>query len=243
MKSERRHELQTNTLYVELRRISEFCKANSNRIMWGLVAVAVLILAVVFVQRWQGKKVSERQAMFERAMADVGMETELQQLAEQTSDKRIASLSCVGLGDRAARRALMASAPAERIAALEEASKWYGKAVSQFPQETIALAKAKYGLAKLAETNGELDKARVLYGEIIGMPSMNGNGMAFLARESMDKLDTLASPVKMATTRPSTQPASAPAGTAAEASSKPASAPAETPKAASKPAATTQPTK
>ena len=250
MKSERRHELQTNTLYVELRRISEFCKTNSNRIVWVAFAAAVLILGVVLVERWQSKKVADRQAMFERAMGDMEQDTDLKQLADQTSDKRIASLSCVAMGDRAARRALMSTSAAERSSSLEEAATWYGKVTSQFSQETLSLAKAKYGLAKLAETTGDLDKARTLYGEVIGMPSMNGNALAFLAKESLEKLDSLASPVKMATTRPA--PASAPAVTASQpvaapaATSTPAVKAEEKPKAVAvttKPAATTRPAK
>ena len=44
MKSQRRHELHTNVLSVELTHIADFLRKHSNRIAWGALVVAVVVL-------------------------------------------------------------------------------------------------------------------------------------------------------------------------------------------------------
>jgi hypothetical protein len=133
MKAGRRHELQTNILSVKLARLADFGRRHSNHIAWGVLGVAVVVLGIYFIYQRQSAKADERQMLLDRCMADPqGNIKDLESLAGQTSDKQIAALSCVALGDVHARRALLARTEAERSGAMDEATRWYRKTIDEF---------------------------------------------------------------------------------------------------------------
>jgi len=224
MKAQRRHELQTNTLSIALAKIADFVRRRSNYIGWGAVGVVVVVVVIVLIARSRSAEADRRQAEFDRCIVDPASKLEdLKALATQTSDKRLAALACVALGDRTIRDVAFdrSSSPAERNAGAEEAAKWYRKVIDEFPKETLAVGKAHFGLGKLAESSRNFPAARAEYEEILRTSALAGEPLVELANESLQNVTAFERerPVAMATTLPTqpttaSGPATSPAATA-----------------------------
>jgi hypothetical protein len=243
MKAGRRHELQTNILSVKLARFADFARRHSNHIAWGVLGVAVVVLGIYFIYQRQSAKADERQMLLDRCMADPqGNIKDLESLAGQTSDKQIAALSCVALGDVHARRALLARTEAERSGAMDEATRWYRKTIDEFGKYPVAVGKARFGLAKIYEGQRKWSAAESEYQEIRRMTALSGYPVLAFAEEALTTLASRerASEPRLATTRPAPEPSAtttsgpADATTGPGAESRPVSAP------SGEPAPTTQ---
>ena len=215
MKSKRRHELQENMLAGELRKAAEFIKQRGGQLATGALIIAVLIFAYVLLSRRSESKALTVQDEWDRAgIATVKPEERtklLEDLAAQTGDRRIAALACVELGYDYATRALLAKTPSERTALEESAGKWYQKTLAEFPTQTLAVAKAQFGLGKLYESQRKFPEAAEQYRLAKSSPDLVGQPVTIMAESSRQWLKMLESPVVMATTMPATAPASAPA--------------------------------
>jgi len=237
MKAKRRHELQENVLAIELGRLAEFLRRRGNHLATAVLVLALVALAVVYFVKRSGARELALQGRWDRAMTgDLASPEkapqrlqELTQLAEQDDEKRIAALASVALGDEFAERQLLTRQPSERAALASRARGWYLRVLSQFPREELAVAKARYGLAKLAESLGQLDKAAEAYRQIKQMSNMTGQPVLYLAEMGLDHLKALESPVRMATTAPATQPTQPASRPATTTPAMPATAPAAPP--------------
>lgn len=226
MKSKRRHELQHNVLDAELGKVIAFIKRRGTHLAGGLLIVAVVVFVVVSLARSKRGDDEQRQTQFHQAL-EMGPGNRLDEkrrleifksLTLQTSDKKLASLACVAAGDvyatmLAVGRMQMSDAEAREHA--DQAAEWYNKVIAEFGDHPVAVAKAHFGLAKLAENRGDLDAAREEY-ETIGLMEapLAGQPLQLFARAGLNSIDDLAELVRMASTAPAdpnaaTQPADA----------------------------------
>lgn len=245
MKSQRRHELKQNVLDSELGKIADFFRRRGNTIAW--IAMIVLLGGLVgwYVYIQHQKKANQVQQMYAHALAmerdPRGAEEALQrfkELADQDQVKYVAADSCVRAGDLYALSVLTARDAGAARSAAENAAVYYRKAISDFPKEYLAVAKAHYGLGKLAETNRDFVAARKEYQEVLNVKQSSGYPVAQQAEAALASLEYLATPAPLATTSsaPSTEPSTA-ASSAAPVitpATQPANAPAKA--AATKPA-------
>jgi hypothetical protein len=249
MKARRRHQLQENLLAIEIGKVADFLKRRGNHLATGVLVIAVLIFGYVFVSRRSHAKQEGLQRRWDRALrpwdralAGAGKPDErtreLTELAEQDDNERIAALAAVELGYEYARRSLMAGQPSEREALARRASRWFLRAIEDFPEQELATAKARFGLGKLRESTGQFKLAAQEYRRAKESSALAGHPVVRLAEVSLARLAQLQTPVRMATTAPATQPASRPATAP---SSKPAGAGTQPAAGAPKPVGTTAP--
>lgn len=242
MKAQRRHDLRENLLALEIGKVADFLKKNGSYIATGVLVIAVVIFAIVMLRgRAEAKEAAVRaqwdrvqQAKFSPEFDRSQLTKELTDLTEQTTDKRLAALAAVELGDEFSRR-ILASSDVDRSELAKKAEYWYRWAISSFPKEYMAVAKAHFGLAMLQETAGQFDQAASELQAVTKLTQLQGYPVSLLARIEMQRLADLKQPVRMATTLPSTttQPSKPASSGAAEAPSKstaPATAPTTAPK-------------
>jgi len=218
MKSERRHELQENALGSELARTWAFIKAKGNFIAAMVLVAALIVMVAVYVRGKGQQRITELQMQYERRNAVSLTPQEqvelLEVLAAQRDDNRIAALATVDLGDLYARR-MISAGPTKDSAQWQEsgerAGAYYQQVVASFPDERLALAKAHLGLARLAESRGELEAARGEYNTVLDMKDLTGQPVMLQAMRGEQQLNTLSETVKMATTAPAADEAEEPA--------------------------------
>jgi predicted negative regulator of RcsB-dependent stress response len=245
MKSERRHELQQNSLAEELGQIQGFLQKHGTKLSWGLLIVAAVVLGVVMLnRRSQSQQVDtqmrydqlKRQAIFIDEKNSPELIAGFTGLAGQDTVRWIAADSLLELGRIHANTALQAEEPAEVDSALARALQSYQQVLGRFEDLPAMAAAARVGLGKIAEGQGQLDKAREHYQAVVDSPQMEGYPVYYHARDALATLNGYQNPVALATTqpawmqeqiaaenRPETQPATAPAEPAADESADDAS--------------------
>jgi hypothetical protein len=227
MKSERRHELQHNTLDTELARGVQFFRDHGTRILWGVLIVAFVALAVVFfVRRSRTAAVQQAQVLYNSIYVlsmpggDLGEAGPLLELAE-TSDGREAALAAVAAGDYYAQLLLNRISGAiegpQREAA-DSARNWYTRAIDSYSGQDEAVAKAHLGLARLEETLGNPQAAREHYQAIVdqqiqleGQPTLLFAQLALQSEQALEGFQARMAVRPAAGTQPAT---TAPAETA-----------------------------
>lgn len=206
MKAKRRHQLQENDLARELVKIGQFLKEHGNKLATGALVVAVLIFAYVLffggtdtemlaIQRSWGDIMTGRSDQARRVEM-------LQNLTEQTRDRRIAALAGAQLGYEYATRALVAGTSSERQANQTAAAQEYQRVLSEFGSYPEAVAKAHYGMAKLHETQGRLNEAAVEYKKVVDQSELTGYPVRLLAEMNLRGLARLREPVNLVSTPP-----------------------------------------
>lgn len=233
MKAQRRHELQQNVLDAKLANGAQFLKKHSNKISLAILVIAVLVFAVVYMIRSQTSAKARVQAEFEAVMANPGLGVDerakrLADLAAQSTDEFIAAMAWVTLGNDSAAKAVLSAGRGSEDARrqFQLARDYYGKAAG-YREHPLPVAMAHLGLAKLAEGQGDLARAREEYQRVVAMTQLADQPVVARAQESLKQLDTIKDPVVMATTVPAEESASQPtsAPTSGPAASQPASAP------------------
>jgi len=240
MKSQRRHELQENTLIAELGKMVDVLRKRGNLVGWGVLIAALIAMIAVFAWKKSRQGDIELQRKFDRVMplksalsAEERLEG-LKELAEQDDDEVKAALATVELGDVYARRMVVAGPnadPAQWKRLADQAAGYYREAINRFGEQDLPLAKAHLGLAKLAESQQDFETAKAEYQAVLKLTALTGQPVMQQAERGMQQLETLSSPVQMATTAPATRPATQPAREGAatgQATSGPATMPAET---------------
>ena len=255
MKSQRRHDLKQSALGNELVLIRDFLKRRGNLLAWIALAVALVILVVVYVRgreqgrltsvrvQWEHYKTQEQnpEARFEDLLVA------LKPLAEQDVDRRIAVQATLRMGDHYLLRSILGQTAgpeqqevgrplsrSEQKELADKAAEQYRQALQDFSDMPVFAARAHVGLAKLAETRGEFDQAAKHYQSAI---DLKAPAVSQVAQEGLARLVELKSPVRMATTAPapklpvpqtlpSAEPATRPATQPAPAATRPAAAPA-----------------
>jgi predicted negative regulator of RcsB-dependent stress response len=214
MKAQRRHDLRENLLASEIGKVADFLKKNGSYLATGVLVVAVAVFAVVILRgRAEAKEAGVRlqwdrvqQAKYAPEFDRSQLVKELTDLTEQTTDKRLAALAAVELGDEFSRR-ILASNDVDRTELAKKAEYWYRWAISKFVEEDLAVGKAHLGLATLHETAGQFDQAATELQAVTKMTQLQGQPVMLLARIELQRLADLKQPVRMATTLPASQPA------------------------------------
>jgi hypothetical protein len=258
MKSERRHELQRNTLAVEMVKVWEFLRRRGNLIAWVALGAAAIVLAVVWYTNNRARSEVELQAQFERCVLPFTQsqtpeqeQASLEKIAAEKSSPLWAANAEADLGDTMAKR-LIAQWPglgeADRLALRAQSQAYYKKVIEDFPKEPVALAKAHFGLGKLAEDWDDVETARKEYEEAAaaGGEGLKGQPIAWVIRDALGRLEQLQGTVYMPASAPAalwtaSGPSSSPATARGAASSAPASRPVAAPSPLVAPAATSTP--
>jgi len=221
MKSRRRHDLKQNVLDAELGRLVAFFKKRGTYIVWGVLAAALVALIIWYTRGQHSRRVTEIRSTYERLVmlhhnpsAEAEVLVGFQELAAQDKIKRIAADACVRIGSIYARQAMASELDLERAELFSRAKSQYLRAIDSFPDESLAVAKAHFGLAKLAESRRDFPAARTSYQAVLQTAQVRGYPVAIMAEAALRGLSELEAPVRMATTLPSTQPTTAEAATA-----------------------------
>jgi len=233
MKSERRHELQQNAMVTQMVKLKEFLKTKGNLLAWGLLVVAIIALVAAFWYRHSQTVTMENETAFTQLVLQPDLSgspeeriSKLEaQLAKESSDFRAAEICCT-IGDNYARLALIAKTDADRKTYLDKATEYYQRAAKNYPKETLTVAKSHLGLAKIAETLGDFDKADAEYNAVTAVSGLSETAVFKLAVADRERLKEMRKPAKFASTAPvaTSAPASRPAASmpASAAASKPA---------------------
>ena len=242
MKSRRRHELQQNVLDAELGKTIEFFKKHGSKIFGLLLVAALIYLGVTLYRRQSSGAQQQLQTDYNQAVAKSmdrrvtpdEMLAMFKGIADRGDDNQIVAMSCVYVGDLYASKILSAESESQRQEIARQATIYYRRVIRDFPERRLPVAKAHFGLAKLAETTRDLETARREYQAVMDTGLVK-YPVVHEADKARKRLEWIAAPVPMATTLPS-QPTTEPA-------TKPASAPATQPRSApaARPAPATQP--
>ena len=221
MKSQRRHELHENALAAEFAKVSEFFRRHGTKMTWGVLIVVLILFVVVYARSKSRQTAGRLQGQFDKAMTDPKLSGDervslLESLAAQRDDQTKAALAMVELGDEYARRMTAAGPtndPADWKRLADRAAAYYRRVVNEYGDERLAAGRAHLGLAKLAESQRDIDVARNEYQAVLRYTELAGHPVVLLAEKGLQDLTLLAAPVEMASTAPAeTQPASQPVG-------------------------------
>ena len=213
MKSQRRHELQHNVLDAELSKVVAFFKTNGTYLAWGVLIVALVVVVATFASRRSAQKARGLERQYQALLRNqyspnVRLEEQLagfRKLTNQTDNRRIAADACVYVGALYAALATGSAAVDPALLAedpTEMARRYYQRVIDEFPGQVTAVAKARIGLARLAEDAGDLATARQDYQAILDNPEMKGYPVRQEAEGGLKNLGDLALAVRMVTTKP-----------------------------------------
>lgn len=215
MKSTRRHELQHNELDAELVKVLEFFKKYRSQISWGVLIVIVLAVGTwMWVDHSRGK-VADVQLRYDQVMGVVpppqdmdgqGRLQELQDLSNQTTDSRIAAMSALAIGDTHLQEVILAGGDLGGNPATEKATAAYNRVIDEFGAYPDLVASARYGLAKLAVSQGDFPAAKEAYEEILKRPELKGYPVYAMANQDLQTLGQLAQPIQLADVDPNALP-------------------------------------
>ncbi len=160
MDSERRHELQENTLSVELSQIVAWLRKHGYKLLVGLLLVVLLVTLGIMYFRRQAEE--EARLAYDLSMWALGAGTELpdqtkQQLA--SGDGPRAALATYLLGRDQMLLSYQAATPVEAMDARKLAAGHFQTVVDRFGHVPVMVGRARYGLAIIAEEQDELPDA------------------------------------------------------------------------------------
>ncbi len=208
MRARRRHELQQNVLNAELAKALEFLRRRRTLIVWTVVLAAMAILVVTYAVRTAQNKRRALQVTYDRLVTSPTLSRQefldgMKSLAE-SSDDRLAALATVQVGKYYAAQFLAAGGqsddPRQRDLR-DQAAAYYRRAIEAFPGQTLIVGEAHLGLGRLAESVGDVTTAANEYQAVQQMADLAGTPVLVEAAEALDRLDRIAAPVPMATTR------------------------------------------
>ena len=207
MKTERRHELQHNSLDSELVKILDYLKKNGKGISLAILTVIAAITLGYVIIRNQSAKVSVPRQEFDQikrvdTSTSAGRATALagfEELAVQTGNDRVAAMACVEVGDMCVRQQFAGDFVS---GAMDKAEKNYQRVVDEFSDNTEALGRAHLGLARLAEGKSNFAAAREHYQQIVAMGDKTSQQVKNAADAALKTLADIEKPVCLATSRP-----------------------------------------
>ncbi len=166
MKSERRHELQHNTLADGLIKTAELLKPYQNMIMGGVIVVLLIMVGY----SWWARE-SEAQSMQAwdelNAVVDSGNMSKLAGVIDTYSGTSVAHMAAVVLADFHLGEGCgqLFKSKATGQSELGKAIKFYEMVLQECRTPSL-LERATFGLARAKESKGELAEAEKLYAEI-----------------------------------------------------------------------------
>ncbi|MBN1345754.1 MAG: hypothetical protein JXQ73_23880 [Phycisphaerae bacterium] len=239
MKASRRQQLRTNELAQNLTQLVEFLKANTGSVLAGAAAVVVLVALGIY---WYSANVSRKQQGWTQYYATQMSRTPeerlaaLQQLASDYKDPVLASMALLSLGDGSLQQAKAPMrGPEDRQRLASQAIGAFNEIINNYPEQTLAVAGARFKLAGLAEDGHDWQEARRQYQAIISDKRFERLPQRQEAVEAEKRLEDLSQNVVFApatTTGPTSRKVATPP-TAKAVSIKPTSKPSKT---ASRPA-------
>ncbi|MFP3938193.1 MAG: hypothetical protein ACLFVW_07600 [Phycisphaerae bacterium] len=228
MKSERRHELQQSEMVREFGKVRQFFHKWGNHLAWGVLIAAVIFAIGFYAYRSRRQKQDQLLARLNRvqtaslsqadSLSQAEHINELQELAGQQDNRRVAAQAGVLLGDGYFVQYVVGGEdddfPLEPEEALNQAEQAYRRVIEQYGDFPRRVSRARYGLAKILETRQRFDEARKQYQAILDLPGLEGDPIVMLASEDAEAIDDLRQPVKLSETQPATttEPAPLPPG-------------------------------
>lgn len=242
MKAKRRHDLKENELAKDLDKAKVFFELHWKWLVGGLVAVVAIIgLIFLIVDRTKTNRQEEWQRFHALVMAaqvepSEKIREDLRGLAAQTGQDDLAAWAYLQAGKTAYAELMYKYVqldPQAREKLAAETTQAYEKVISSYSSNVAATGAAHLGLGLLAETQGQMDKAKDQYNKAIVLGARGARVSADQATVRLKGLRELSSPIALAPGEPP-----APAGAAETApsagsqpttSSQPAAAPATQP--------------
>jgi hypothetical protein len=202
MKSKRRHELQQNSLSEGMTRAWEWAKKNVNRILTAVLVVLIVALVVVLAQRHFRSKAMESRTQYAQAVETRNVD-ELMRIARAGEDKQLAAMAAAEAGDIYSVQyvSALSTAPEQADEHFKNAQEAYKLATGYGEYATVA-ARAHLGLGTLAESRSDWDTARNEYSAATTIAGTEDHPAALMAKQRLERLDSLQKPVTMATTAP-----------------------------------------
>jgi tetratricopeptide (TPR) repeat protein len=227
MKAEEREELQQNDLATWMYRVPLFLKNYGSYLLLG---VALLVLGWRlwdWHQANQAKELQDAWASLNDAMKPTytNPPSKLHAIIDQASSKPLQAFAYAKIG-KFYLDYLNMGAPADGLQgvkvsadqAAKESEEAFKKVISDYPDQTLALAEARLGLAALYENRGQWDDARKQYNAIVEKSSpLAGTAFADVAQRRLDHVDDWSKPAVLVATPtplpeiPAVTPASQPA--------------------------------
>jgi hypothetical protein len=209
MKSERRHELEHNTLDTEISKTIGFFKKYLNRILTVVLIVLVLIVGWMWWNKRQAAKAWESQSQYDQLCLQINPDKAdpvttgklingFLSLSKESASPEIAANSLLQIATLYSLQGLNANESSEQKKAFGQAESYYKKVVSECSEFPVIVAGAKIGLGKLAETRNDIPEARKQYLSATKTPGIDGYPVKKLAEAALRKVDEFDGSVKMA---------------------------------------------
>ncbi len=216
-------------LSAALSQIWDFLRKNGNYLAWGSLVTAAIVLGVVLYFSKTRKEARAVQTQFTRLSMMSSSEERLagfEELAAKDSHEKWAALATVGVAGEYATRLILRwpmLSGAERQELRRQAEAYYRRVIQRFPRQEVAVAKARFGLGKLAENWGEIEAARSEYQMVRQVAGLAGHPIVGAAEEALARMEYYRGKLYMPTTAeartqpttdraetaPATQPAAA----------------------------------
>lgn len=189
MKTQRRHELQTNELADNLGRYLQQIQPYSKHILLGVVAVFVLGLVLMYMSNAQYRKRAEGWSSYYQAVANREVK-ELQDVARQYADSEAALWALLSAGDinLASGSAQLFSDREEAADLLDQAEKDLLEVERRGGQHPALVRRARFSLAQVYEAKADVKKARQYY-ELVA----KSDPKSALGKEAKQRFDDLSS--------------------------------------------------
>jgi len=203
MKSSRRHELKANELAVQLEKAKQLLSKYGSQIA-AVVVLIVVVIGIGLYLRVSGN--TTRQYNWQqvgRILANdrsaVGID--LEQLAMQTSDPKLAAIAWKLHGDSLLAQ-LTITEGIERESLAERIRQAYRQVIEKRDDNTVAAEASIIGLGVLAENLNQWQQAREYYRQLTSDGKFVDTPFGKLAEQRLADLDRLSKPVVFPTGKP-----------------------------------------
>jgi hypothetical protein len=185
MKTERRHELQTNMLADKLAHWIAAAEPYGQMILAGVVAVLVLIFAYLYMSARQTQRLAEGWDQYFVAFNSQDG-TKLAAIAESYPRTPVAEWARLMTADMMLAQSIqqLFTDKANAVQEIRRAADLYTQ-LFQNSNEPVILERTTFGLARAYESLGELSKARAPYEAVV----KQGGALAGLAKERLEDID------------------------------------------------------
>ncbi len=265
MRAEERHKLKTNELAESLSELPDYLRQHGNKILTGVIIVLVVVLGFfwwrnaqasareeniarlndLLAQKMLLQRLTVQQAQMEKSNDEQSLPYNAADLsggfkavAEKAAGSPMALIAMKEQAEALRSQLLYSSQPItdeQRKTLCTQAEGIYEQMKNGFPNSSQALGIANLGLALLAEEQGNWDKAREIYQQMVtdGQTRLAGTMYPVQAQLRLKRIDEISQPIEFplpsiapaVPTEPaatSSEPAAAPSEPAAELQSAPA---------------------
>ncbi len=212
MKTDRRQQLRTNELAQSLADLVEFLRRNSGAVFAGTAAIVLVVGLGIY---WYSARVAAHyqgwddfygsQLMGERS-SDARLAA-MRTITERYKDPALVAMTWVKLADASLHEATSGTRSPEEVQRLfTDAANAYSTILQHYPDQLLAVAGAHFGLAYLAENQGQWDVASRHYQAVIEDARFAEMPYKQEATEALKRLAVIREPIVFAPP-PATSPA------------------------------------